>query len=143
MGDSLVKRRHRHRRIGDQRRDGLIDRPRIDQRLVALHVDDDVAVERFDHFSESIGAALNAWLSSAGRARRIRRRACAMRKSSVATITRDTDGCRAGPAVYVFDHRLAVDVRERLAGETCRGESSGDDGDDLQRIRGIDRRNSR
>jgi hypothetical protein len=52
-------------------------------------------------------------------------------------------GSCAGPAVHMFDHRLAIDVREWLAGETRRGESSGDDGDDLQRIRRIDRRNSR
>jgi hypothetical protein len=38
----------------------------------------------------------------------------------------------------VLDHRPAVDVGQRLARETCRGESSGDESDDLQRS-GIDR----
>ena len=36
---------------------GLVDRPGIDERLVALHVDDDVAVERFGDFGDPIGAA--------------------------------------------------------------------------------------
>ena len=39
-----------------KRRDRFVDRPRIDQRLVALHVDDDVAVERRGDLGEPIGA---------------------------------------------------------------------------------------
>jgi len=39
----------------------------------------------------------------------------------------------------MFDHRTAVDVRKWLAGKSCRGESSGDESDDLERILGIDR----
>ena len=43
----------------------------------------------------------------------------------------------------MLDHRTAVDVGERLSGESGRGESSGDDGDDVERRRGIDRSTSR
>jgi hypothetical protein len=32
----------------------------------------------------------------------------------------------------MLDHRMPIDVGERLAWESGRGESSGDDGDDLQ-----------
>jgi hypothetical protein len=39
----------------------------------------------------------------------------------------------------MFDHRPAVDVRERLAGESRGGESSGDDYCDLKGRGGIDR----
>jgi hypothetical protein len=43
----------------------------------------------------------------------------------------------------VLDHRAAVDIRERLAREPGRGESGGDDGDDFEGKRRIDRRTSR
>jgi hypothetical protein len=33
----------------------------------------------------------------------------------------------------VLDHRATVDVGERLSREPCRGESSGNDGDDFER----------
>jgi hypothetical protein len=48
-----------------------------------------------------------------------------------------------GAPVDVFDHGATVNVRERLAGETCGGESSGNDGDDFERRLGIDREASR
>jgi len=43
----------------------------------------------------------------------------------------------------MLDHGPAIDVGERLAGETRRGESSGNDSDDVERESGIDRRTSR
>jgi hypothetical protein len=43
----------------------------------------------------------------------------------------------------VLDHRTAVDVGERLAWESGRSESGGDDGDDLQWGNVIDRFTSR
>jgi hypothetical protein len=43
----------------------------------------------------------------------------------------------------VLNHRTAVDVSERLAGESGRGESGGDDSDDFERRSVIDRRTSR
>ena len=119
----------------------FVDRARIDQRLVALHVDDDVAVERRGDFGEPIGAGLVCRLASAAPCRRTRATRVAMRRSSVATITRDTHRRRRGAAIDVLDHRPAVDVGERLAGESCRGESGGDDGDDVERRSGIDSQN--
>ena len=35
--------------------------------------------------------------------------------------------------IDVFAHRPAIDVGERFSGEACRGESSGNDGDDVER----------
>ena len=46
-------------------------------------------------------------------------------------------------AADVLDHRAAVDVDQWLARESCRGESSGDDSDDLKGKATIDRRASR
>jgi hypothetical protein len=33
--------------------------------------------------------------------------------------------------VDVLDHRMTVEIGERLAGKACRGKSSGDDSDDV------------
>ena len=66
-----------------------------------------------------------------------------MRTSSVATMTRETPGDARGAPIDVLDHRATVDVGERLAGETCGGESGGNDGDDFERRLGIDREASR
>jgi len=43
----------------------------------------------------------------------------------------------------MLDHGATVDVCERLAGKACGGESSGNDGDDVERGLGIDREASR
>jgi hypothetical protein len=51
-----VERRHLHRAIGGEGRNQLADRLRIDQRFVALDVDDDVGVERGRDLGETIGA---------------------------------------------------------------------------------------
>jgi hypothetical protein len=45
-------------------------------------------------------------------------------------------------AVHVLDHRSTVDIGERLSWEACRSESSGDDGDDVQRAGDLDLRTS-
>ena len=58
LRDALVERRHLDRGVGQERRHNLIDGARIDQRLVALHVDDDVDVHAGDDFGEPIGAGL-------------------------------------------------------------------------------------
>ena len=125
-----------------ERRDRFGDRARVDQRLVALHVDDDVAVERRGDLGQAIGAGrvigarqpdVAAELGHAG--------------GDAQIVGRDDDarhdGRRRGAPIHVLDHRTAVDVGERLAGESRRGESGGDDGDDVERKSGIDRRTSR
>jgi len=43
----------------------------------------------------------------------------------------------------MLDHRTTVDVGERFSGKACRGESSGDDGDDFEWRCVIDRELSR
>jgi hypothetical protein len=43
----------------------------------------------------------------------------------------------------MLDHRSTLDFCERLAGESSRGESSGDEGDDVEGELGIDQRTSR
>ena len=54
--DAPVQRRHLQGAIGDERRDQLADGRRIDEGFVALHVDDDVGVERRRDLGETIGA---------------------------------------------------------------------------------------
>ena len=39
--DSTPQRAHHQGRVGRERRDGLVDHVRLDQRFVSLHVDDD------------------------------------------------------------------------------------------------------
>jgi hypothetical protein len=46
-------------------------------------------------------------------------------------------------AIHVLDHRTTIDVGERLAWESGRSESGGDDGDNLQWGSVIDRLASR
>jgi hypothetical protein len=132
----MIKRRHRNRRIGEWR-DGFRDGSGIKQRLVALDVDDDVAVERGGDFGEAVR----------------RREMVGAREPHVPAKSDDPrsdaqvvgrhdytrhDRRSLSPAVHVLDHRPAVDVGQRLAGETCRGESSGDESDDVK-TSGIDR----
>jgi len=112
----------------------LIDRARVDERFITLDVDDDVAVERGDHLGETIGAGQMRGFCQPDFAAEI---AHARRDTQI--VGGDDDlrhgGSGRGAAVDVFDHRTAVDIGERLAGKTRRGESSGDDSDDLQWIR--------
>ena len=65
--------------------------PRIDERLVALHVDDDVAVERGGDLGEAIGAGFDAspCVSRTLPPNSLTR--VAMRRSSVATMTSRDD----------------------------------------------------
>ena len=118
--DAPVERRHLTRRGRRERRDRLVDGARVEQRLVALHVDDDVAVERRGDLGEPIGAGLDGRPASAARRRRTRATRVAIRRSSVATMTRDDrPATRRHAPVDVLDHRTAVDVGERLCREAA------------------------
>jgi len=124
------------------RRHGVGNRLRIDQRLVSLHVDDDVAVERGGNLREPVGAAAVIVAGEAGFA------AEALNGVENPQIVGGDDhalhrGRRSGASVDVLDHRTAVDLRERLAREACRTESSGDDGDGTEWKAVIDREASR
>ncbi len=85
--DPLAQRAHLERWIGCERRDGLVDHLRLDQRLVALDVDDQVAVERCRDFREPIGAALMRRSTSSARRRRTPTPLRRCVRSSVATMT--------------------------------------------------------
>ena len=93
-----------------------VDRARIEQRLVALHVDHDVAVERCarpppDDRCRSDGRRASAALAAEARSPR--------RDAQIVGGDDDArdDRRRGGAPIDVLDHRTAVDVCERL----CRG----------------------
>ena len=68
--------------------DDGVDRRGLDERLVALDVDDDVAGQLARDFGDAVGAACGGRRASSPRRRRTPRPRRAMRSSSVATITR-------------------------------------------------------
>ena len=117
--------------VGEQRRDRLGNRIRIDERLVALHVDDDVAVERGGDFGEPIGRAVMIGARHADLAAELLHRAGDAEIVGRDDHLRDRRRRRRAP-VDVLDHRAAVDQRERLAGKSGRGESGGDECDDVE-----------
>ena len=102
------------------------------QRLVALHVDDDVAVERRGDFGEAIGAGLDA---SACVSRTLPPNSLHARRDAQ-IVGRDDDlATRRGDASA---RRYTCSIIGRpsmsasgFAGEPRRGESGGDDGDDV------------
>ena len=113
--EAVVEGRHRDRGVG-KRLDGLGDGAGVEQRLVPLHVHDDVAVERPRNFGQPVGRAV----------------VIGAREPHVAAEPRDDgrdaqivgrdddfrdDRRRGGAAVDVLDHRVAVDIREGLAGK--------------------------
>ena len=83
-------RRHQQRRIVAKGLDGGVDRVGLDERLVSLDVDDEVAVELGGHFGETIGAREVRRSSSSARSPPNLVTASAIRGSSVATITAST-----------------------------------------------------
>jgi hypothetical protein len=107
-----------------------------------LNVDGDIAVDFRDDFSEAIGAGLMRRFGQADATAKI----TDARGDSQIVGRDDHFGDRQrrfSTPIDVFDHRTAVDVREGLAWEACRPESSGDECDDLEWMDEIDRRTSR
>jgi hypothetical protein len=127
-GDPVVQRGHLQRSVGQERRHRFANRIGIDQWLVALHVDDDVAVERRGDFGQTIRRAVMIGARHPHLAAELLH---GPRNPHV--VGRDDDlrnRRRSGGApVDVLDHRAAVYQRERLAGESAGGESRGDEGD--------------
>jgi hypothetical protein len=118
---------HRERRIVREWAHHVLDRGRIDERLVALHVHHDVARQLARHLGDAIGA----------------RAMPGGRHPDVPAVTRDRSGNalvvgrhdhRVQPAglpdalVDANDHRLAAEVGQGLAGKPGRIESGGNDG---------------
>ena len=102
-----------------ERRQRFGDHRRVDQRLVALDVDDDVAVERRGHFGEAVGAAA---VVGAGHHRHA---AVGLdRVAHARVVGRDDDlgDPRRPPRLFddADDHRQAAEVDQGLAGEPGR-----------------------
>jgi hypothetical protein len=57
IGDAPAERADRQRGIERERRDRFVDHARLDERLIPLDVDDEIAIERGGDFGEPIGAA--------------------------------------------------------------------------------------
>jgi hypothetical protein len=133
VGDPAPQRRHLDAGVAFERRNQLRDGLRLDERFVALDVDDDLAVEIRRDFGNPIesGAVLHA--------RHADDPAEALHRLLDPGIIGGHDhrihalrGRRAG--VHVLDHRAAGDVGERFAWKACRLIAGGDDGDGVQRL---------
>ena len=98
----------------------------IEQRLVALHVDDDAARQGGGDLRQTIGARGMRGIGHAARLAAEASTASAMRSSSVATITRVDARAAEARAIDVLDHRTAGDVDERFSGEAGRVVSRGE-----------------
>ena len=104
----------------------------IDGRQVALDVDDDVVpalgIEALERLEDAVGAGR---VVGAGHARRSPP-ARSHRLDDLGLVGRDHD--RAEPGLHgaapdMDDHRLAVDVGQRLARQPGRGHAGGDEND--------------
>jgi hypothetical protein len=126
--DSRAERRHQQLGVVSKRRDRLLDHRRLHQWLVALHVDDDVALDSGGHFGKTIRAR------GVRGARHHRLTAEALYRAGDAVVvgrhqhTGDAAGARRA-LVDVLDHRASRDERQGFAGETCRLVSGGNDDD--------------
>ena len=132
--DRLPERRHLNVRILIERCDGLGDHVRLDEREVALDVDDDVAVEAFGDFGNAVRSATVSGPrhpDDAAESLHSRR--------DPAVIGRDDDAvdarCRCGAPVHVLDHRASADVGENLGRAAGRMVSRGNDDDGVQWLR--------
>ncbi len=102
------------------------------ERQVALHVHENLAVERRGDFSEPVGAGEMIGArhdrDAAERVHRVRNALV------VGGHDHGVDRARIGrTSIDVFDHRTSVDLGKRLAGKTRRLVAGGDDGDDSSR----------
>ncbi len=130
----------RDRRVGMrlEQRGHRAHQRRLEQRLVALHVDDDLVVGQAQRAaasaSRSVPVGWSARVMQRGHA--VRGDGVATRASSVATTT------RAAPLALralgdAHDHRLAGDVGERLAGQARRRVARGNEDGEAHRRRGL------
>ena len=120
--------RHEQVRIGDKRSHRLVNCVGIEQRLIALDVDDQAAVEPRRDLGESIGAG------TVRHARQAHGPAKPPHDFSNPLVVGGDDhevhsAARGGPAIHVLDHRSSGKVRERFARKTSGPVAGGDDGD--------------
>ena len=115
-GERPAQRGHLLGAIGEQRRDQQVEGRRIDQRLVALDVDDDVAGQIGDELGQAIGAGAVVGAGQAGDA------AEAFDGVDDPLVVGGDDhrvDVRPGGApIDVLDHRAAGDVSEGFSGES-------------------------
>ena len=126
--DAPAQRAHLQRRLARERRHRLVDHPRLDERLVALDVDDDIAVsDAATSASRSVPLWCASDVISTSPPNRERPQRSVDRRSPRSPRDRPR---RAWPrAVDVLDHRPAGDVCQRLAWKPRRVVSGGNDGD--------------
>ena len=136
---------HDKGRVLIERFDRCVDGRRLDQRLVTLHVDDEIAVQVSGNLGDPVGAAQ---VMRSRHADDSAERLNHVRDPSIIGGDHDRSyaPCGRGAAVDVFDHGSPSDVGKRLARESRGVESSGYDGHrmlcldrSLERIRGRDR----
>ncbi len=111
------ERGHDQRAVGRKRAERLLDHRRVDQRLIALHVDNEIAIEGARDFGEAIGAGLVRWTRHADPATKRPHGG-----SHTLIVCGDHDvaqrAARGCAAIHVLDERLARKVGEKLSGES-------------------------
>jgi hypothetical protein len=128
--DRHAHRRHLEHRIRDERGNDLLDHLRLDERLVTLDIQHDLAGETRCHFRDAIGARP----MPCARHHRDAAEASYRRRNPLVVGGDDyrIDAARRGGAsINMLDHGTAGDVGERFSRQTYGVVSSGDDGDDL------------
>jgi hypothetical protein len=127
--EPLAQRAHSFPLGGEQRLHRVVDRRRGNERLIALHVHDEIRLERRRNFREPIGAR------GVIGARHHRDAAELVHDGGDFFVVGgdddrvDASGVR-GARPLVLDHRFAVDERERLARQARRPIARGNDSDD-------------
>ena len=126
--DRRGERRDVDRGIG-QRRERGADRSRLDQRQIALHIDDDIVLPRRIEQRQRLEDAVGARGMIGPRQHRLAARRFD-RRGDLALGAGDDHRperglARAAPDMH--DHRRAADVGERLAGQPRRGHARGND----------------
>jgi hypothetical protein len=134
----VAQRRHQEVGIVGQGGDDLIDHLGLDQRLVTLHVDDDVAGELRRDFGDAVGAGAMIRPCHPGLA------AERLDGPDNAFVVGGDEHAIDRPRprrsqINVLDHRPAGDQGQRLTGEARRLEASRDDGDCGGMLRGRNR----
>ena len=128
--DAGADRRHQERRIVAKWLDCGVNGVGFDERLVALDVDDEVAVEAGSHFGEPIGAREVVGArhphGSPEFCNRVRDSPIVGRDNHGVNIAR-----RRCAAVHVLDHRPASDIGKRLARKAGRRVAGRDDSDSM------------
>ena len=124
-----AERPHRDRRVGRQRRERLGDHLGRQQRLVPLHVDDELARERRGDLRHAVGTAGDGRPASSSARPPNASTAARTRSSSVATMTASTAGDAAARRYTCSIIGRPPISASGFAGETGRLVSRGDDGD--------------